>query len=167
MNLWTLLYFCAGFFCCSYVLSLKVPVFCGVVSCLYSCCHEFKYFICHPLTSFWRISVRLRIRWELQIVFDESPLYCSKSCLKSRFILLHEKPISLMSHLLKVFLKIIHQKIVRIREKHISRTQFEFRNAIGLSNTLFSAQVLVQRCTDFDFEVHVCFIHYRKAFDNV
>lgn len=100
-----------------------------------------------------------------------------KQWLKSTFILLPKKPsakyccdyrtISLMSHLLKLFLKIIHQRIVKICEENISRTQFGFRNAVGTREALFSVQVLVQRCRDFDCDVHTCFIDYQKAFDNV
>lgn len=97
--------------------------------------------------------------------------------LKSEFITLPKKPgaktcgeyrtISLMSHMLKIFLKIIHRRIYKTCEEQISSTQFGFRNAFGTREALFSIQVLFQRCRDVNCEIYACFIDYQKAFDRV
>lgn len=78
--------------------------------------------------------------------------------LKSEFITLPKKAsakicgdfrtISLMNHILKLFLKIIHKRIYRLCEDQIFPNQFEFVNAVGTREALFSIQVLFQRCRD-------------------
>uniref|UniRef100_A0A8D8S118 Craniofacial development protein 2 n=1 Tax=Cacopsylla melanoneura TaxID=428564 RepID=A0A8D8S118_9HEMI len=97
--------------------------------------------------------------------------------LKSEFITLPKKPsakqcgdyrtISLMSHLLKVFLKIIHRRIYKLCEEQIAPNQFGFVNAVGTREALFSVQVLFQRCRDVNKDVFLCLIDYQKAFDRV
>ena len=97
--------------------------------------------------------------------------------LMSTFVTLPKKPsatqckdyrtISLMSHVLKLFLRIIHQRIYRRIEEHLTNTQFGFRNGLGTREALFSMQVLIQRCRDVNCEVHICFIDFEKAFDRV
>uniref|UniRef100_A0A8D9EQ38 Craniofacial development protein 2 n=1 Tax=Cacopsylla melanoneura TaxID=428564 RepID=A0A8D9EQ38_9HEMI len=97
--------------------------------------------------------------------------------LKSEFITLPKKPgakvcgdyrtISLMSHVLKLFLKIIHKRIYRLCEEEIAPNQFGFRNAVGTREALFSVQVLFQKCRDVSCDVYACLIDYQKAFDRV
>lgn len=97
--------------------------------------------------------------------------------LKSTFITLPKKSsakncedfrtISLMSQSLKLFLKLIHQRIYKICEEQISCTQFGFRNALGTREALFSIQVLFQRARDVNHDIFACFIDYQKAFDKV
>ncbi|CAH2090670.1 unnamed protein product [Euphydryas editha] len=74
---------------------------------------------------------------------------------------------SLMSHVLKIFLKVIHNRIYRKVEENISNTQFGFRNGFGTRDALFGYQVLLQRCWDMNRPVYICFIDYEKAFDRV
>lgn len=97
--------------------------------------------------------------------------------LKSTFIAIPKKPsakyctdyrtISIMSHLLKIFLKIIHRRIYRLCEEQLSETQFGFRNALGTREALFAVQVMFQRCRDVNVDIYACFIDYHKAFDRV
>ena len=75
--------------------------------------------------------------------------------------------ISLMSHFLKIFLKIIHRRIYAKCESFMGESQFGFRNGFGTREALFSIQVLVQRCRDVCVPVYACFIDYEKAFDRV
>lgn len=77
------------------------------------------------------------------------------------------RTISLMSHLLKVFLKIIHRRIYKTMEEALAPTQFGFRDAVGTREALFSVQVLFQRCRDVNCDVYACFVDYAKAFDRV
>lgn len=100
-----------------------------------------------------------------------------QSWLKSTFVTLPKKPnakkcdeyriISLMSHLLKTFLKIIHKRLYKKCEEHLTRTQFGFRDALGTREALFAVQVLFQRCRDVNCDIYVCFVDYQKAFDRV
>jgi len=72
-----------------------------------------------------------------------------------------------MSHLLKLFLKIIHKRIYRLCEEQIAPNQFGFLNAVGTKEALFSVQVLFQRCRDVNYNVFVYLVDYQKAFDRV
>jgi len=54
------------------------------------------------------------------------------------------RTVSLISYLLKLFLKIIHQRIFRICEEQMSNTQFGFRNAMSTREAIFNLQVLFQ-----------------------
>ena len=118
------------------------------------------------------------IKWLTSIfnrIYDNGRI--PQSWLKSTFITLPKKPnarkcndhriISLMSHVLKTFLKVIHKRITLKCETHLSRTQFGFRDALGTREALFAVQVLFQRCRDVNCPVYVCFIDYTKAFDRV
>jgi len=77
------------------------------------------------------------------------------------------KTISLMSHLLKLLLKIIHKRVYRLCEEQIALNQFGFLNAVGTRKALFSVQVLFQRCKDVNCNVFVCLVDYQKAFDRI
>ena len=77
------------------------------------------------------------------------------------------RTISLMSHILKLFLKIVHGRIYRKCEQSMGDTQFGFRNGFGTREALFGIQVLAQRCRDVNVDVFACFIDYEKAFDTV
>lgn len=80
--------------------------------------------------------------------------------LRSTFITLPKKAkankcseyrtISLMSHVLKVFLTIIHNSI-RVRaqcDDQLGESQFGFRSGMGTREALFALNVLVQKCRD-------------------
>lgn len=75
--------------------------------------------------------------------------------------------ISLMSHILKLFLKIIHSRIFKKCEQDISQSQFGFREGMGTREALFGLNVLFQKCRDQQKKVYTCFIDYEKAFDRV
>ena len=75
--------------------------------------------------------------------------------------------ISLMSHILKIFLSIIHDRIYPILEEHLDEFQFGFRNGLGTREALFSIQVLIQRARDVNSDVFACFLDFEKAFDRV
>lgn len=100
-----------------------------------------------------------------------------KQWLTSTFVLVSKKPnprecsdyrtIALMSHTLKLFLKIIHKRIYRKLEEDMSNTQFGFREGLGTREALFGINVLFQRCLDMNQDVFACYIDFEKAFDKV
>jgi len=100
-----------------------------------------------------------------------------KEWLKSYFIALPKKTnakecadfrtISLMSHVLKVYLKVILRRIYIQCDEHISAEQFGFRKGLRTRDALFGLQVLVQRSLDMNKDVYACFIDFEKAFDKV
>jgi len=52
-------------------------------------------------------------------------------------------------------------------EEQIAPNQFGFLNEVGTRETLFSVQVLFQRCRDVNCNVFVSLVDYQKAFDRV
>uniref|UniRef100_A0A8D8L8K4 Craniofacial development protein 2 n=1 Tax=Cacopsylla melanoneura TaxID=428564 RepID=A0A8D8L8K4_9HEMI len=77
------------------------------------------------------------------------------------------RTISLMCHVLKLFLKIIQQRTYHKIEEKISHCQFGFRNGLGTREALFSIQVLIQKFRDNDNDAYLCFIDFEKAFDRI
>lgn len=75
--------------------------------------------------------------------------------------------ISLMSHTLKVLLKIIQQRIYRKCEEQLDEAQFGFRAGTRTGEVLFAITVLLQKCREYNKSVYVCFIDFQKAFDKV
>nr|ADF18552.1 endonuclease-reverse transcriptase [Bombyx mori] len=97
--------------------------------------------------------------------------------LKSTFIKIPKKQnakkcgeyrmISLMSHVLKVFLNIIQNRIRPKCDEQLGDSQFGFRSGVSTREALFALNVLVQKCRDMQTDVFLCFIDYEKAFDRV
>lgn len=75
--------------------------------------------------------------------------------------------ISLMSHSLKIFLKIIHNRIYSTCESAMGREQFGFRGGMGTREALFCMNVILQKSCEFRKNVYVCFIDFQRAFDSV
>lgn len=75
--------------------------------------------------------------------------------------------ISLMSHMLKTFLRIIHARIRKKCEEDLDYSQFGFRNAFGTREALFGINVMLQKCRDQRKDVFICFLDYEKAFDRI
>lgn len=100
-----------------------------------------------------------------------------KDWLISTFVPIPKKPnaktcadfrlIALMSHALKIFLKVIHGRIYKKCEAISGDTQFGFRKGLGTREALFAMKILLQQCYDHQQDVHVCFIDYEKAFDTI
>lgn len=96
---------------------------------------------------------------------------------ESIFIRLPKKPkatmcteyrtLSLMSHILKVILKVI---LVRNRQKiesEISNLQSGFMSGKGTREGIFNMRMLCERYCEVNKDIYACFIDYEKAFDRV
>lgn len=98
--------------------------------------------------------------WLLSIFIPIPKKLNAKECSEHRTI-------SLISHTLKAFLKIIHNRLYHKLEENISETQFGFRKGLGTREALFALNVLIQRSMDVNQHVYACFVDYNKAFDKV
>ena len=97
--------------------------------------------------------------------------------LKSVFITLPKSPgatecelhrtISLMSHLTKILLRVLMNRIRKSLRPEISRTQFGFVPDKGTRNAIFTLSMLMERCIEVQRDLYICFIDYSKAFDKV
>jgi len=63
-----------------------------------------------------------------------------------------------MSHVLKVFLKVIHKRIYVKYEEKSGDMQFGFENSLGTRETLYYIQLFVQKYYDQKKHIFICFI---------
>lgn len=68
--------------------------------------------------------------------------------------------ISLMSNALKILLRIIHNRPFKKCEAEIANNQFDFQGNIEKKETLFSLQVLRQKCLDQQKDIFLCFVDF-------
>ena len=103
--------------------------------------------------------------------------YMPADLMHSVFIKIAKKPkavdctdfrtISLMSHVIKIILKIIIERNTQRLEEIVSDTQSGFRIKIGTREGIFNARSLVEATLEINGKLYVCFIDYKKAFDRV
>ena len=77
------------------------------------------------------------------------------------------RTISLMPHTLKIFLKIIQNRIGTKIDKEVGPTQFGFRPGSGTREGIFCYNIIAQKHLEVDKDLFTCFIDYSKAFDKV
>ena len=103
--------------------------------------------------------------------------YIPDDMMNSVFITLPKKPkainctefrtISLMSHIMKLLLRIILDRIDAKIESEIDDCQSGFRPGKGTREGIFNLRTIVERCMEEQKDVFVCFIDYEKAFDSI
>jgi len=103
--------------------------------------------------------------------------YIPSDMLDSTFITIPKKPktmeccehrtISLMSHVMKLILRIIIERNDGKIEQEISESQSGFRPQRGTREGIFNLRTIAERYLDVDKSVYICFIDYEKAFDRV
>ena len=78
----------------------------------------------------------------------------------------HRK-ISLMSHVTKLVLRVIMNRLRGRTLSEISEVQYGFMSDRGTMNAIFVLRRLVERMIEKQKDVYVCVIDYSKAFDTV
>ena len=77
------------------------------------------------------------------------------------------RTISLMPHTLKLFLKIIQERIGKKIDREVGHSQFGFRPGSGTREGIFAFNIIAQKHIEVDHDLFTCFIDYSKAFDRV
>ena len=78
------------------------------------------------------------------------------------------RTITLMSHVTKLLLKIIQQRIANKIDKGCSNLQNGFRPGIGTREGMFNIRTILERQSiEVQQDVYICFIDYTKAFERV
>ena len=72
-----------------------------------------------------------------------------------------------MSHMTKVTLKILLQRMSGRTKGEISEEQFGFMPDKGTRNAIFTLRMITEICVEMQKDVYICFIDYAKAFDKV
>ena len=84
----------------------------------------------------------------------------AKDCIEFRTI-------SLMSHVTKLLLKIIQQRIASKIDQEYSNLQSGFRPGIGNREEIFNLRTILVRAIEVQQDAYICFIDYTKAFNRV
>ena len=70
-----------------------------------------------------------------------------------------------MSHVTKLLLKVMQQRMANKIDKEVSRLQSGFRPGTGTREGMFNLRTICE--TDVQKDVYICFIEYTKSFDRV
>ena len=77
------------------------------------------------------------------------------------------RTVSLVSHIPKLLLKVIEQRIVKKIDNEVSRLQSGFRSRSGTREGIFNLRTVCEEAIDLEKDVYICFIDYTKAFDRI
>ena len=86
---------------------------------------------------------------------------------KDRLECSNYRGISLLCHSSEVFSSIILQRIRKKTEEILSEAQAGFRRGRSTIDQIFTLRQLAEKYEEFGKQLYVCYIDFRKAFDNV
>ena len=72
-----------------------------------------------------------------------------------------------MSHITKLVLKVMQQRVATKIIEEISQLQSGSRPGLGIGEGIFSLRILIERVLETQQDVYICFINYIKAFHRV
>jgi len=75
--------------------------------------------------------------------------------------------ISILNTCYKIYSKILNTKLQNYSEVLMTETQNGFRNGRSCTDPTFCLKLLIGKRREFNFETHLLFIDYEKAFDNI
>src|SRR6476469_6842590 len=75
------------------------------------------------------------------------------------------RTISLISHALKILLKILTNRFEAKARDFIGRSQFGFRKGCGTSDAIGVMRMICERSMEFGNNAYICFVDLEKAFD--
>ena len=112
--------------------------------------------ICNQIYSTGHIPEDLRHSVFIKIPKKKKALECGE-----------HRTISLMSHVIKLILRIIIERNSNMFEREVSETQSGFKSKVGTREGLFNVRSIIDKMLAVDKKLYVCFIDYEKAFDRV
>ena len=77
------------------------------------------------------------------------------------------RPISLLSHIYKVFTIIIYNRIASTLADALPRTQAAYQKGRGTTEQIMCLQQIIEKYNEFNINGVICFIDFKKAFDSV
>ena len=75
--------------------------------------------------------------------------------------------IALISHAIKVILKILHARLQQYMNCEIPDVQAEFRKGRGSRDQIANIHWIIEKAREFQKNIYFCFIDYFKGFDCV
>lgn len=77
------------------------------------------------------------------------------------------RPINLIAHLCKLFMKILMIRMEKDLERHQPPEQAGFRSNFSTTDHIFTVNQLIEKCSEFNKKIYICFVDYQKAFDSL
>lgn len=77
------------------------------------------------------------------------------------------RPISLLSHVYKLFMRIVAKRITSKLDLYQPREQAGFRAGYGTNDHLQTVKTLIEKCIEYNKPLILVFVDYEKAFDTV
>lgn len=77
------------------------------------------------------------------------------------------RPISLLSHLYKLFTKIVNNRLHKKLEFYQSIEQASFRPCFGTNDHLLSLKTIIEKTVEYNRPLVLIFVDFRKAFDTI
>ena len=77
------------------------------------------------------------------------------------------RTISLITHVSKILLHIVKERITPLIKNHLSQTQFRFRKGQGTREAIYVLRTLGERMWEHQKDLCITFIDFTKAFDRV
>src|SRR6478609_560080 len=77
------------------------------------------------------------------------------------------RTISLISHVSKILIKILTNRIEAKARDFVGRNQFGFRKGCGTRDAIGVMRMICESSLEFGNNVHICFVDFEKAFDRV
>ena len=76
----------------------------------------------------------------------------------------NNRTIALISHLSKILLHIINERLRPILDRELPAEQAGFRRGRGTRDQISNIRHILEKCTEFNRKIYFCFIDYAKAF---
>ena len=96
---------------------------------------------------------------------------------EAKVIILHKKgdrrdiknyrPISLLSHMYKLFTRVLQKRMEKILDANQPREQAGFRKGFATTDHLHSINQVIEKSNEFSLPLCIAYIDYEKAFDSV
>jgi len=77
------------------------------------------------------------------------------------------RPISLLSHLYKLFMKVLTKRMTKKLDFYQPIEQAGFRSGFSTNDHLQVLRSLIEKCNEYKIPIVLCFIDFEKAFDSV
>ena len=77
------------------------------------------------------------------------------------------RPISLLTHMYKLFTRILQKRMEKVLDKNRSGEQAGFRKGYSTVDHLHTINQLIEKCNEFKRPICIGYIDYEKAFDSI